>query len=105
MIRYTFELGRRSTLDRSIPASREVSIQLPRPEWWPDATQRQRRSAERAALGSPELQQALAEGFIVSHVRRPVCACAVQQVPAHLRDSEYRGASGTCNRCGGPLPY
>ena len=106
MIRYSFELLPRGSIDA--PASRRetgriVSVQLPRPDWWRDATMRQRALCERKALASDEVQNALAEGLIVAAVRRPVCACSVNKVPKNERDPEWRGASGTCNRCGGPM--
>lgn len=94
MIRYSYEM-------QGPKGSKRVVVELPRPSWWGDATARERRPLEAQALDSDDVQFAIAAGYRIHNVIRPVCACVVQAVKH--RDPHWAGANGSCRRCGGPL--
>jgi len=94
MIRYSYEM-------HGTKGAKRVTVEIDRPDWWEDATARERAPLEAAALDSDAVQFAIGAGYRISNVIRPVCACIVQAV--EHRDPYWAGANGSCRRCGGPL--
>lgn len=77
-----------------------IAFDVDCPDWWIDATFKQRNELLRKLIDRSEILSKVACGYIILNIRQPPCACLVNAVAD--RDP-YWERKGHCIRCGGPL--